>query len=195
MTEHRTDELLPGTESIRKEAMRVRDRNELINTFRSTVLILVSVAAITVLIVVLLMPILRIYGDSMSNTLESGNVVISVKSAEAEPGDVIAFYYNNNILVKRVIARSGDTVDISKDGSVYVNNQILDEPYLQAKAYGQTNIDLPYQVPEGKVFVMGDNREVSVDSRNASIGCVSSEQILGKVVFRIWPLTNLGRIN
>lgn len=106
----------------------------------------------------------------------------------------MAFYYNNNILVKRVIAKSGDWVNIDKDGNVYVNNKKLDEPYLSSKAYGETNIELPYQVPDGKVFVMGDNRKVSIDSRNTAVGCVATEQVVGKIVFRVWPLRDFGKI-
>ena len=130
----------------------------------------------------------------MHGTLDSGDIVVSVKGSDFEIGDVIAFYYNNNILVKRVIANPGDWVDIDKDGNVYVNNNLIDEPYLSEKAYGETNIELPYQVPEAKVFVMGDNRSVSIDSRNTSIGCVSEEQIVGKIVFRVWPLAQIGAV-
>ena len=112
-----------------------------------------------------------------------------------QTGDVIAFYYNNNILVKRVIANPGDWVDMDQDGNVYVNNVLIEEPYLDEKAYGETNIEFPYQVPEGKIFVMGDNRSVSIDSRNTSIGCVAEEQIVGKIVFRIWPLAQMGPVH
>ena len=126
---------------------------------------------------------------------DSGDIVVSVKTSDMKTGDVIAFYYNNNILVKRMIANPGDWVDIDAEGNVYVNNVRLDEPYLDDKAFGETNIELPYQVPEGKFFVMGENRSVSIDSRNTSIGCVSEEQIVGKIVFRVWPLTQIGSIH
>ena len=131
----------------------------------------------------------------MNNTLVSGELVVSLKGASFETGDVVAFYYNNNILVKRVIANSGDWVDIDLDGNVYVNQQKIDEPYIKEKAYGEPDIDFPYQVPEDRIFVLGDNRAVSVDSRSASVGCVSSEQIVGKIVFRIWPLNRIGPIH
>ena len=130
----------------------------------------------------------------MRGTLDNGDIVVSVKSSNMKTGDVIAFYYNNNILVKRVIAGPGDWVDIDKDGNVFVNNQKLSEPYLDDKAYGETNIELPYQVPDGRIFVMGDNRKVSIDSRNTSIGCVSEEQIVGKIVYRVWPFSQIGRV-
>ena len=143
---------------------------------------------------VLFLPVLRIYGKSMNGTLDNGDIVVSVKSSNMKTGDVIAFYYNNNILVKRVIAGPGDWVDIDKDGNVFVNNEKLSEPYLDDKAYGETNIELPYQVPDGRIFVMGDNRKVSIDSRNTSIGCVSEEQIVGKIVYRVWPFSQIGRV-
>ena len=187
---------LPSTEMIREEYERVDYNRRFRGTVRSTTNILIVVAAIAVLVAVLLLPILRIYGTSMHGTLDSGDLVVSVKNSKFKTGDIIAFYYNNNILVKRVIGNSGDWVDVDLDGNVFVNQQQIDEPYLEAKSYGEdnTNIDLPYQVPEDKIFVMGDNRSVSIDSRNSSIGCVSSEQVVGKIVFRVWPLTRFGPV-
>lgn len=183
---------LPDTDQIERAIRRDRYAHRFRSTARSTVFTLLVVAAVAVLVAVLFLPILRIYGKSMSGTLDNGEVVVSVKSSSFDTGDVVAFYYNNNILVKRVIAEAGDWVDIDEDGNVYVNNRELDEPYLTQKAYGETNIELPYQVPDEKIFVMGDNRSVSIDSRNTAIGCVSQEQIVGKIVFRVWPLNRLG---
>ena len=186
---------LPQTGELTQAVKRERYLHRFRMTIRSTFLSLVVVAAVAILVAVLLLPILRIYGKSMNGTLDSGDIVMTVKSYSMQTGDVIAFYYNNNILVKRVIANPGDWVDMDQDGNVYVNNVLIEEPYLNEKAYGETNIEFPYQVPEGKIFVMGDNRSVSIDSRNTSIGCVAEEQIVGKIVFRTWPLAQMGPVH
>ena len=130
----------------------------------------------------------------MTPTLEEGNIVISVRGGEYRQGDIISFYYNNKILVKRVIALPGDWVDIDDAGNVYVNEELLDEPYVDEKALGECDIEFPYQVPEGRLFVCGDHRSTSVDSRSSTVGCVAEEQIAGKIVFRIWPLTDFGPV-
>lgn len=191
----RVPEELPDTDVLTEAVKRDRYIHRFRATVRSTFLSLVVVAAAAVLVAVLLLPILKIYGRSMSATLDSGDIVVSIKGTEMQTGDIVAFYYNNNILVKRVIANSGDWVDLDQEGTVYVNSVEVDEPYLNEKAYGETNIELPYQVPEGKTFVMGDNRSVSIDSRNTSIGCISEEQIVGKIVFRVWPLHRFGAVH
>lgn len=183
---------LPSTDTIRQELDRYTYRRNFMRTLRNTIFTLVVVAATTILVAVLLMPILRIYGTSMNGTVNNGDLVVSIKRADFKTGDVIAFYYNNNILVKRVIAKSGDWVDIDEEGNVYVNQKLLNEPYLSSKALGETNIELPYQVPEDRIFVMGNNREVSVDSRNTAVGCVTGEQIVGKIIFRVWPFAGFG---
>lgn len=161
---------------------------------RNTAVVLITAAAAAVLIATLLLPIFRIYGSSMTPTLEEGNIVISVRGGEYRQGDIISFYYNNKILVKRVIALPGDWVDIDDAGNVYVNEELLDEPYVDEKALGECDIELPYQVPEGRLFVCGDHRSTSVDSRSSTVGCVAEEQIAGKIVFRIWPLTDFGPV-
>ena len=184
----------PTTAQIEKELKREQYRVSFRRVLRSTIGILITVAAAAILVAVLLLPVLQIYGRSMNPTLEEGNIVLTVKGSGFRTGDVIAFYYNNKILVKRVIASPGDWVDMDEDGTVYVNSVKIEEPYIQEKAYGETNIRLPYQVPESKLFVMGDNRAVSVDSRNTAVGCVAEEQVVGKIVFRVWPLGEFGPV-
>ena len=184
----------PSTGQLERELKQENYRKSYAPVFRSTIYTLITVAAAAVLVAVLLMPVLQIYGTSMTPTLTEGNVVVSLKGSSFQTGDVIAFYYNNKILVKRVIAQAGDWVDISEDGTVYVNDKKLDEPYLTEKALGECDIELPYQVPESKIFVMGDHRSVSVDSRSTTVGCVAEEQIVGKIVFRVWPITALGTV-
>ena len=186
---------LPETEDIRTAYEKVSYRDRLRQSIISTTNILIVVAAIAILVAMLFLPVLRIYGQSMSNTLQSGELVVSLKGAKFETGDIIAFYYNNNILVKRVIANSGDWVDIDLEGNVYVNQQKIEEPYIEDKSFGEPDIDFPYQVPDERVFVLGDNRSVSIDSRHTAVGCVTSEQIVGRIVFRIWPLTKIGPLH
>lgn len=183
------------TEVIEQELQRVKYKERYGQTLRSTVYVLVTVAAAAVLVATLLLPVLQIYGDSMSPTMKDGQLIVSVKEADFETGDIVAFYYNNKILVKRVIANAGEWVDIDESGNVYINGKLLEEPYIQEKALGECNISLPYQVPEGKIFVMGDHRSVSIDSRHTSVEGVSQEQIVGKLVMRIWPLDEIGLLD
>ena len=178
---------IPSIEQLEKELGREKYRWQFRRVLRSTIFVLITVAAAAVLVATLWMPVLQISGNSMSPTLTDGEIVVSWKGSSWEPGDIIAFYYENKILVKRVIAGPGDWVNIDEDGTVYINDVELHEPYLVEKALGDCNIALPYQVPESKIFVMGDHRSVSLDSRNTVLGCVAYDQIVGRLVIRVWP--------
>ena len=184
----------PELSELESELKRERYKARYRNTIRSTVFTLITVAAAAVLVATLWMPVLQIYGSSMTPTLADGDIVVSKKSNHLKQGDIIAFYYNNRLLVKRYIAGPGDWVDIDKDGYVYVNGEMLNEPYVDEHELGETNIELPYQVPESKIFVMGDHRAVSIDSRNAAVGCISNDQIVGELVFNVWPMKAFGLV-
>ena len=183
---------LPTIEQIEKERARLRYKKRYSRTLKSTIAILLVVSALAVLIATLWMPVLRIYGSSMVPTLEDGQIVVTVKSNSFKAGDIVAFYHGNKLLIKRYVAGPADWFNIDKNGNLFINDQLLNEPYIAQKAYGETNIELPYQVPDKKYFMIGDNRSVSIDSRNTSVGCIDEEQIVGKVVFRIWPLSSFG---
>ena len=186
---------IPSLELLEAELKKEQYKRDYSRVLRSTIFSLLVVAAVAVLVAVLLLPVLQINGTSMTETLQNEDIVVAVSSSKYKTGDVIAFYYNNNILVKRVIAAAGDWVDIDKDGNVYVNDEPLDEPYISEKALGDCNIELPYQVPEGKCFVMGDHRATSIDSRNTAVGCVSNDMVIGKILVRVWPLAGLGVVD
>lgn len=185
---------LPSIELLEQELKKERHRNTYGKALRSTVFTLLVVAAIAVIVAVLVLPVLQLSGTSMEDTLNDGDIVVAVNGSRFETGDVVAFYFNNNILIKRVIAVSGDWVDIDEDGNVYVNGTRIDEPYVSELAKGDCNITLPYQVPDGRCFVMGDHRATSIDSRNTAVGCISDEMVVGKLLFRVWPLQSFGTI-
>jgi signal peptidase I len=185
---------LPSVELLEAELNRSKYQKRFRSVLLSTFFSLLVVAAIAVIVAVLVMPILQITGTSMTDTLNDGDLVVTLKNKQYKTGDVIGFYINNGILVKRVIATSGDWVDIDPDGTVHVNGTPLDEPYVSEKAFGECNITLPYQVPEGKCFVMGDHRETSIDSRNTAVGCIGNDLVIGKLLVRVWPMRDFGVI-
>ncbi|MCI8287100.1 MAG: signal peptidase I [Lachnospiraceae bacterium] len=184
----------PTLSQIEAELEKENHKHTFGRVMRSTIYTLLIVAAAAMLVAVTFLPVLQISGTSMTETLWNGDIVVALNGSDYNTGEVVAFYYNNNILVKRVIAVSGDWVDIDKDGNVYVNNELLEEPYVTEKSLGICDITLPYQVPEGRIFVLGDHRETSVDSRSSTIGSISEEFLVGKILFRVWPLTDMGMI-
>ncbi len=187
-------EEFPASQEIRREINRTEYYKRYRKIIKSTLFSLITVAAIGVLVATLLFPVFQIYGTSMSPTLADGEIAIGLKTHNFETGDIVAFYLNNKILIKRVIAGPGDWVDIDPQGNVFVNKQPIDEPYVTERAFGDCDLDLPYQVPESRYFVMGDHRSVSLDSRNTVIGCIAEEQIVGTISFKIWPVASFGPV-
>ena len=188
-----TENDLVSNVEVKKELGRLKEREKYLKRpIRKTLSVLVVVAAISVLVATLWMPVLKIYGSSMDPTLENGQIVVSIKTKRLKSGDVVAFWQGNKLLVKRVIAGPGQKVDIDVNGKVSVDGKAIHESYLDSESLGNTDIDFPHQVEESRWFCMGDNRESSIDSRSAAIGDISKEQIEGKVLFSVWPLNKIG---
>ena len=185
---------IPEIDELKAELDRVKYKRRYINVFKSTVYTLVVVAAFAVLVATLWMPVLQIYGSSMTPTIEEGQIVVSVKSKNFEQGDLVAFYIGNKLLVKRIIATPSDYVLVDENGTVFVNGEELEEPYVSEKALGECDIEYPYQVPDSKYFLMGDHRKTSIDSRTSAVGCISDEEIVGKILFCVWPISDFGII-
>jgi signal peptidase I len=190
--EHRN---VPPIDSLQQELKRERYKRRFRKLLRSTVNALIVVAAVAALIATLVLPVLQIAGTSMEPSLHDGDIVLLVKTDNLQTGDLCAFYYSNKILIKRIIATPGDYIWLTEDGTVFLNGTELEEPYLEEKALGECDVEFPYQVPESRIFVLGDHRSVSVDSRNTTVGCVAEEQLVGRLVFRVWPLAFFGEIN
>ncbi len=186
--------VIPSMEEVEEEKKRLEYQKRYRATLRNTIYALIVVAAVSVLIATMFMPVLQVSGSSMEPTLNDEDIIVLFKSGSFETGDLVGFYYQNKLLLKRVIAGPGDVVDIDAEGNVSVNGELLDEPYVTDKALGETDRSYPYQVPDEKYFVMGDNRTVSIDSRSTAIGCIETDQIVGKVILRVWPLNRISVI-
>lgn len=187
-------DVIPPLSHLEEELSRIRHKKQYGRTLRGTVYVLVIVAAIAVLAATLFLPVFDLHGSSMEPTLNNGELVLAVKNSNLKRGDIVAFYYNNKVLVKRVIGFPGEIINIKEDGTVTVNGEELDEPYLTSKSFGECDITLPYEVPENRVFVMGDLRQTSLDSRTKAIGAIADEVIVGKIVFRFWPAGKWGPV-
>ncbi|MDD7306737.1 MAG: signal peptidase I [Peptoniphilaceae bacterium] len=181
-------------EKLQDELARVNKKLKFHQSLRTTFFGLLVVAAVIILLATLYLPVLRIYGSSMTPALKEGDIVIALKNKNYDRGDIIGLYYGNKLLVKRIVAKPGEEIDFDANGNVYVDNKVLKEDYTENKAYGDVTIRLPYKVAEERYFVLGDHRDTSVDSRNKVLGALPQDQIIGKIVFRVWPLAGFGRI-
>ena len=191
MSKEKRDLQMPALELLQKELKRERYKRRFKRILKSSFDALIVVAAVAALIATLVLPVLQIAGTSMEPNLNDGDIVLLAKTDRLESGDLCAFYYSNKILIKRVIGIPGDYIWISKDGTVYVNSEELYEPYVVEKALGECDIEFPYQVAENYYFMMGDQRATSIDSRSSVIGCIPEDQMIGKILMKVWPLSEL----
>ena len=179
---------VPSVEQVEAELKRIGYRKSFIRKLINTSTVVAAVAALSVLLSVIFFPVIQVSGDSMTPTLSDGDILLTVHTKEVTYGDLCCVSWQNKTLLKRVVGLPGDVISIDADGSVYVNQELLDEPYVIEQSLGDCDISFPYEVPDRRIFILGDNRTLSVDSRNSDIGCIEKEQIIGRVLFRIWPL-------
>ncbi len=177
---------LPTLEEVQREREHLDYKARFLKILRSTVAVLVVVAAVSVLISMLFLPVIQVSGDSMEPTLSDGDIIVLVKTKGYDAGELCCVSWQNKLLLKRVIGMPGDSISIDANGDVFVNGKLLDEPYAQNKCLGECDIEFPFTVPDGKLFVMGDRRDTSIDSRSSAIGCVDYEQMIGKMLFKVW---------
>ena len=182
---------LPTINQVEMERKRYRRQKAYNKALRGTIYVLTIVAAIAVLVATLILPVLQIEGTSMEPTLSNGDIVLLTKTIRFNRGDLCGFTWNNKLLIKRVIGLPGDWIEIDPDGNIYLNGDKLDEPYVQQMALGECDLEFPFQVPQDQYFLVGDMRENSIDSRNSLIGCIQKDQIVGKVIFRVWPFKSI----
>jgi signal peptidase I len=192
MTKEKKEISLPTRKQVETERKRYRRQKAYNKALRGTIYVLTIVAAVAVLIATLVLPVLQIEGTSMEPTLTNGDIVLLAKTTRFNHGELCAFTWNNKLLVKRVIGLPGDWIEIDTDGTIYLNGEQLEEPYVAQIAFGECDLEFPFQVPQEQYFVVGDMRENSVDSRNSLIGCIPKDQIVGKVFFRVWPFEKIG---
>ena len=185
----------PSIDALREELKRSRYRRSYAAALRHTIVVLVLIVLVSLAASWLFFPAMRLHSDAMAPTLQRGDVVVAIKHASCSPGDIIAYNDQDKLMVRRVIALDGDTVQVTEDGAVLVNGRLLDEPYVQDRSLGICDVEFPYQVPEGAVFVLGDHRSTSVDSRSSAVGCVTLDKVVAKVYLRVWPLDSFGLVS